>query len=117
MICVTVDVRDDEGRSPLDILLEGIDDLDWFKQYYGFPIAHYLLSCGYGDKEDRVKWLYKACRWGQLEVVKELVERHNVDPNGEHTHTACMECVSGVHVHISKRVDIHVALLFTLTQW
>ena len=44
-----------------------------------------------------------------------MVERHNVNPNGEHTHTVCMECVSGVHVHISKRVDI--ALLFTLTQW
>ena len=113
MICVTVDVRDDEGCSPLDILLEGIDDL--FKQHYGFLIAYYLLSWGYGDDEDRVKWLYKACRWGRLEVVEELVERHNVDPNGEHTHTFCMECVSGVHVHISKRVDI--ALLFTLTQW
>ena len=84
MICVTVDVRDDKGRSPLDILLEGIDD-SRNKRYYGFPIAHYLLSCGYGDEEDRVKWLYKACWWGKLEVVKELVERHNVDPNGEHT--------------------------------
>ena len=115
MICVTVDVRDNEGRSPLDILLEGIDDSNNIKRHFGFDIAHYLLSCGYGDDEDRVKWLYKACRWGKLEVVKELVERHNVDPNGEHTHTACMECVSGVHVHISKRVDI--ALLFTLTQW
>ena len=117
MICVTVDVRDDEGRSPLDILLEGIDDIDdsGNKRYFDFDIAHYLLRCGFGDDEDRVKWLCKACRWGQPKVVKELVERHNVDPKGEHTHTACMECVSGVHVHISKRVDI--ALLFTLTQW
>ena len=87
MICVTVDVRDDEGRSPLDILLEGIDNLLWFKQDFGFDIAHYLLSCGYGDEEDRVKWLCKACRRGSLEVVKELVERHNVDLKGEHTHS------------------------------
>ena len=93
MICVTVDVRDDEGCSPLDILLEGIDNFRWFKQDCGFDIAHYLLSCGYGDYEDRVKWLYKACRWGQLEVVKELVERHNVDPKGEHTHTHSMHGV------------------------
>ena len=89
MICVTVDVRDNEGRSPLDILLEGMDD--WQKRYCGFPIAHYLFSCGYGNDEDRVKWLYKGCRWGKLEVVEELVERHNVDPNGEHTH-----CIHGV---------------------
>ena len=88
MICVTVDVRDDEGRSPLDILLEGIHaDNNFFKREYGFPIALYLLRCGYGDEEDRVKWLYKACRWGELEVVEKLVERHNVDPNGEHTHS------------------------------
>ena len=85
MICVIVDVRDDEGRSPLDILLEEINDTS--KRYYGFNIALYLLSCGYGDDEGRVKWLYKACSWGELEVVKELVERHNVDPKGEHTHT------------------------------
>ena len=82
MICVTVDVRDDEGRSPLDILQEGIDDPNgWTKRYYGFPIALYL--CGCGDEEDRVKWLYKACWWGELRVVKELVERQNLDPNGE----------------------------------
>ena len=99
MICVTVDVRDDKGRSPLDILLEGM--YDWNKR---FDIAHYLLSCGYGDEEDRVKWLYEACWWGMLKVVKELVERHNVDPKGEHTHTACMECVSGVHVHIVREL-------------
>ena len=115
MICVTVDVRDEEGRTPLDILLEGTDDLDWLEQYNGFLIALYLLGCSYGDEEDTVKWLYKACRWGEVEVVKQLVERHNVDPKGEHTHTACMECVSGVSVHISKRVGIE--LLFTLAQW
>ena len=86
MICVTVDVRDDEGRSPLYILLEGID-YSRKKRYYGFPIAHYLLSCGYGYYEDRVEWLYKACWWGKLGLVEELVERHNVDPNGEHTHS------------------------------
>ena len=80
VICVTVDVRDNEGRLPLDILLEGIDN--FFKRDYGFDIASYLLSCGYGDVEDRVKWLYKACRWGQLEVVKELVDTHDVDPKG-----------------------------------
>ena len=89
MICVTVDVRDDEGRSPLDLVLKGVGDR-WSECGRGFDIAHYLLSCGCGDKENRIKWLYKACRWGTLDIVKELVERHNVDPNGEHTHTACI---------------------------
>ena len=114
MICVTVDVRDDEGRSLLDLLLEGMDDPNsLINRHFGFLIAHYLLSCGYGDEEDRVKWLYKACWWGKLYVVEELVERHNVDPNGEHTHS--LHGVYMCHVHISKRVDI--ALWVTLTQW
>ena len=105
MICVTVDVRDDEGRSPLDILLEGIDDINdcGNKRYFGFDIAHYLLRCGFGDDEDRVKWLYKACRWGQLEEVKELVERHNVDPKGEHTHTQHTWSVSVEFMYTSVR--------------
>ena len=104
MICVTVDVRDDEGRSPLDILLEGIvNPMNWKKQCYCFPIAHYLLSCGYGDDEDGVKWLYEACKWSELEVVKELVERHNVDPKGEHTHTQYAWSVSVEFLYTSVR--------------
>ena len=90
MIRVTTDVRYCGGCSPLDILLEGIDYNHSLKQDCGFDIALYLLSCGYGDERDRVKWLYKACRCGQLKVAKELVERHNVDPKGEHTHTHSM---------------------------
>ena len=46
--------------------------------------------------------------------IYEYVRMSYVDKNilGPLVH---MECVSGVHVHISKRVDI--ALWFTLTQW
>ena len=104
MICVTVEVRDNEGRSPLDILLEGIDDPNsGNKRHFGFLIAQYLLSCGYGDDENRVKWLYKACRCGKLEVVMELVERHNVDPKGEHTHTQHAWSVSVEFMYTSVR--------------
>ena len=102
MICVTVDVRDGEGRSPLDILLEGIDNF-WIQRDNDFDIAHYLLSCGYVDEEDRVKSLYKACWWDSLKVVKVLVERHCVDPKGEHTHTQHAWSVSVEFMYTSVR--------------
>ena len=48
-------------------------------------VGLYLIKHhGCGDEQDKAKLLCKACRWGNLDVVKELVEQHNVDPNGEY---------------------------------
>ena len=48
-------------------------------------VGLYLIEChGYGDKQDKAKLLCKACKKGNLDVVKELIEQHNVDPNGEY---------------------------------
>ena len=41
------------------------------------------------DEQDKAKLLCKACQRGNLDVVKELVEQHNVDPNGEYI-TYCL---------------------------
>ena len=71
------DVKDDQGRSPLDIALEYMD-------YHGLiDVALYLISRGCGDDEDKNKLLCGSCRWDRLDVVKELVEEHNCDPKGE----------------------------------
>ena len=72
-------MRDDEGRSPLDIALE-----DLYGNEGCVDVALYLMSCGYacGD-EDKAKLLCAACYWGKLDVVKELVEQHKVDPKSE----------------------------------
>ena len=70
------DVRNDEGQSPLDIALltYSVRCID---------LALYLINRGCGDDEDKDKLLCEACLWGKLDVVKELVEKHDRDPNGE----------------------------------
>ena len=66
----------DDGKSPLD---KALDE--------GYPkhcdVALYLINNGYGNEEDKAKLLCKGCSTGKLDVIKELVEQHKVDPNGE----------------------------------
>ncbi len=69
-----------EGQSPLKVVL---DSLNIFSYRGCVDVAFYLIKCGCGDKEDKVKLLYKACSVGKLDVVRELVEQHGIDPNGE----------------------------------
>ncbi len=47
-------------------------------------VALYLVSrgCACGDK-DKTELLCKACTYGKLDVVKELVEKYKVDPKSE----------------------------------
>ncbi len=73
-------MRDDEGQSPLDRALENLDDYD----EGCVDVALYLMSrgCACGD-EERAKLLCGACQWVKLDVVKELVEQHKVDPRSE----------------------------------
>ena len=52
----------------------------------------YLIKChGYSDEQDKAKLLCKACKGGNLDVVKELVEQHNVDPTGEYITFICSD--------------------------
>ena len=73
---IHTDVRDDQGQSPLDLALESLytDCGD---------VALYLINRGCGDDKDKDKLLCRACYWDRLDVVKELVEQHDRDPNGE----------------------------------
>ena len=45
--------------------------------------AYYLISRGCGGDKERGKLLCGACRHGNLDIVKELVEQQKVDPNCE----------------------------------
>ena len=68
------DVQDNKGKSPLDLALQGfIRPLD---------TAVYLMNHGCDSHEDKVKILYRACQLGELTVVKELVEQHNINSKG-----------------------------------
>ena len=70
-------MRYDEGQSPLDIALDCEDE-----NGPHFDISVYLIAHGYGDDKERANVLAKACLWGRLDVVKELVEQHKIDPKG-----------------------------------
>ena len=75
---LTAGVHDGTGRSPLDMALDkgSVDNGD---------VGIYLIKHhGCGNKQDKAKMLCKACRRGNLDFVKELVEQHNVDPNGKY---------------------------------
>ncbi len=76
-------MRDDEGQSPLDKALDGNDG--------GVDVALYLMSrgCACGD-EDKAKLLCRACLYGKLDVVKELVEQHKFDPRSECDNLLCI---------------------------
>ena len=75
---MTAGVRDDNGRSPLDVVLnEGCKDNGRVGLYL---MKHHRCV----DEQDKAKLLCKACQRGNLDVVKELVEQHNVDLNGEY---------------------------------
>ena len=79
------DVRDDHGQSPLDRVLEDMDDEE------DLDFGLYLINHGC-DVEGKVKLLCEACYWDRLDVVKELVEQHKVDPKSERVYysTQCI---------------------------
>ena len=72
----TTGVRDGQGRSLVNVALAKPDRR--------LNIALFLINLGVDDEQDKAKLLFEACDWGNLDVVKELVEQHNVDPNGEY---------------------------------
>ena len=77
-VSLTAGVRDDNRRSPLDVALDegSVDNGD---------VGLYLMKHhGCGDEQDKAKVLCKACGAGNMDLVKELVEQHNVDPTGEY---------------------------------
>ena len=79
---MTAGEQDVKRHSPLNIAIMSKNVL---ADRYCVDVALYLMNrgCTCSD-DDKVKLLCKACSGGYLDVVKKLVEQHNVDPNGEH---------------------------------
>ena len=65
------DVRDDENESPLDIAIKSKE----------IEAAHYLVNHGAGASKHNARLLFRACKEGELDVVKELIEKYKLDPN------------------------------------
>ena len=71
-------VTDGEGSTPLDTALTWIHSFDGCGD-----VALYLINRGCGTGNHLARLLCGACSLGRLDVVKELVEQHKVDPNSE----------------------------------
>ena len=78
----TTGVRNDQGRSLVDTALTNM--YEYYDPDRGLNIALVLINHGVDDEQDKAKLLCEACKGGNLDVVKELVEQLNVDPNGEY---------------------------------
>ena len=74
------DVRDDEGKSPLD---KAMAPECLYENEGCVDVALYLTSRGCGGDKGKANLLCTACFYGKLGVVKELVEEHEVDPKSE----------------------------------
>ena len=61
-----------------------------------FDFVVYLISHGCGDDKDRACVLTQAGYLGRLDVVKELVEQHKVDPKGLHVYCLTISCKPSV---------------------
>ena len=86
----TTGVRDGQGRSLVDMTHTHMYEYD--DPYCGLDIALFLINHGVGDEQDKAKVLCKACDRRNLDVVKELIEQYNVDPNGEYYDCAPPHC-------------------------
>ena len=59
----------------MDVALVGSGSVD---------VALYLINRGCGDDKDKANLLCRACLDDRLDIVKELVEEHKLDPNGKY---------------------------------
>ena len=58
----------------------------------GFDTALFLINHGVDDEQDKARLLCEACYQWNLDVVKELIEQHNVDLNGAYYDCAPPHC-------------------------
>lgn len=70
-------MTDEFGQTPLDRAKETSEDCPDF-----FSVASYLIDhCGCGGEGERIELLCRACQLGRPDVVKEIIEKHSINPN------------------------------------
>ena len=84
-VCHCTGVRDDDGDTPLDKALDGAleEELIEDEWKYACKVPLYLINRGCGSDKDKARLLCGACLFGDIDIVRELVEKHKIDPNGE----------------------------------
>ena len=74
-------MEDNQGRSPLDY---AVGNHLWGRspRVECIDVALYLISLGCGGKKQLERLLFEACGHGRLDVVKEMIEKHSINPDG-----------------------------------
>ena len=67
-------MKDGDEDSPLDEVVE---------MAYPDRMLH-LVNHGCGNSKFKDAAFIKACKYGGLEVVKKMIEQHNINPTGKH---------------------------------
>ena len=75
------DLKDNEGETPLDKVMAKYP----FEDESLINLAYSLVKRGCGCEKDKGNLLCAGCYWYELDMVKDLVEQHKVDPRGEVT--------------------------------
>ena len=101
MFTITIDVRNRNGQTPLDKVLDYFTLFETSSE--DFPdVALYLIDCGCPEGNgDKAKILRAACRWGKLDMLKELIEQFKVDPKGN-----LYTCTHAVNGHATSSGEI-----------
>ena len=95
MKCMSVnsshtDMKDAYRNSPMYRAINGYYDLDEHIKPNAdelrdgrMELALHLFSHGHNNESDKAELLCGACGFGKLPVVTNLIEQHQLDPNGE----------------------------------
>ena len=76
-----VGLSNEKQQPLLDTTLERIKD-----EHYCIDVVIYLMNCGCTcSYTDMINLLFGVCAHGKLNVVKDLVEHHKVNPQGQFT--------------------------------
>ena len=78
-------ITDEEGQSPLTCVLSNMNEVILEEET---DLILYLLEHGCDSSEETTKLLCVACSYGNLTLVKTLVEQFSIDPKGNTTFQA-----------------------------
>ena len=90
-------MKDDKGESPFALSLKS-DNVE---------AAHYLLSHGGANNRDHAKLLCLACKCGELNIVKELVEKYEVDPKCKYYCAYFLIIIITSHLQFINCIALH----------
>ena len=77
---IFTDMKGDDGCAPVDI---AVRNMSYAWKEGCIKVSLYLINLGCDSAEHKKKVLIRACKEGLLDVVMEIVKKHEVNPSGK----------------------------------